>query len=97
MGIYLGQLVSQDFKKGHIEKNRDVFEQLLYSGVLEKINSIFRVGISSMPYHKVKINGETFEIGKTGILEIQDSIISSIIFLQDEDPSTIIEFMANVE
>lgn len=52
---------------------------------------IQRIGISSKTGHTVVINGQDFEIGKTGMLEFNDVGITSLYFRQEEDFFTIID------
>jgi len=52
---------------------------------------IKQIGIQSIPSHICHINGQIFEIGKTGILEISESKITSIYFDQNETEATIID------
>lgn len=52
---------------------------------------IKEIGISTKTRHYVLLNNEIFEIGKTGMLQFQDTHITSIQFLQDEDEKTLID------
>ena len=56
---------------------------------------IKKIGIQTEPAsaHKVSINGQIFEIGKTGILEFNEVQITSLNFLQDETSFTIIDLI----
>ena len=55
---------------------------------------VLKVGIQARTGHKCKINNqEIVEIGKTGIYEINNVNVNSIIFLQEENDSTIIDFV----
>ncbi len=52
---------------------------------------IKKCGIQSKTGNFVSINGQTFEIGKTEILELNDVKITSLYFLQDESAATLID------
>ena len=52
---------------------------------------IKKIGIQCKSTHLCKINGQTFEIGKTEILEISDVRITSVSFFQDEPQDTLID------
>lgn len=55
--------------------------------------NITKIAIFAPVGHYCYINDILFEIGKTGMLEIRDSTIKSITFLQDEDLNTFIDYM----
>jgi hypothetical protein len=52
---------------------------------------IEHIGIQSSFEQLCEINGERFEIGKTGILEIRNTIITSFKFSQNEPEETIVD------
>lgn len=52
---------------------------------------IKKIGIQTKVSNKCNINGEIFEIGKTGILEFNDVKIISLFFLQDESEFTLVD------
>ena len=54
-------------------------------------SKIVKLGIQTRLGRKCRINGEEIEIGKTGIYEISDVDIDSIVFLQDETELTIVD------
>lgn len=57
------------------------------------VNYLLKLGIQTEVRNEVIINGKTFEIGKTGILEFDKGVeITSIVFSQDVDSRTIIDF-----
>ena len=64
-----------------------------YRNVLENLEShnFKHIGIQSETSHLVRVNGEEYEIGKTGMLEFSDVIIDSLAFLQQESELTIID------
>lgn len=55
------------------------------------INSIERVGIQTREGNKCRINGVLFNIGKTGLLEFDEVDITSLVFLQNESSSTLVD------
>lgn len=65
-------------------------ETELLKELYEKIN---KISIFCKPEHFITINGMTFEIGKTGMLEIEGTNIESLKFQQDEDENTYIDFL----
>lgn len=54
---------------------------------------IKEIGISTKIKNYVKLDGETFEIGKTGILQIQNTHITSVQFSQDVGEETLVDFV----
>ena len=56
-------------------------------------NNINKISIFCKPEHMIIINGMSFEIGKTGMLEIEGTNIESLKFQQDEDENTYIDFL----
>ncbi len=50
-----------------------------------------KIGIQTKVRNQCKINNIVFEIGKTGLLEFEDVKITSLIFLQDEPESTLVD------
>lgn len=52
---------------------------------------IEKLGIQSTPDHFCSINRKDFEIGKTGILELNNVNINSLFFKQNEPDTTIID------
>lgn len=52
---------------------------------------VTRLGISAVDGDMVSINGEVFEIGKTGMFEVKNINISSIYFLKDMPETTIVD------
>lgn len=68
----------------------------VYAIIKEKTNNssfsyIMQIGIQSEANHYVNINGVKFEIGKTGMLQFNETAITSLSFVQDELDSTIID------
>lgn len=61
--------------------------------LIQGITNIMKIGIFSKPNHSIHINGMEFEIGQTGILEIEGTHIESLSFDQDEEADTYIDFM----
>ena len=53
--------------------------------------SIKKLGIQSIPTHLCSINGVTFEIGKTNILEFNEVAVKSLYFKQDEPATSLID------
>jgi hypothetical protein len=54
-------------------------------------SSIKKIGIQAPVKDQCKINGEIFEIGKTGSLQLDDVKVTSIYFLQDEADDALID------
>lgn len=55
--------------------------------------NVNKIGIFSKVNHMININGMPFEIGKTGMLEIEGTDIESLSFQQDEDENTYIDLL----
>lgn len=52
---------------------------------------IQKIGIQSISTNICCINGQNFEIGKTGILELNEVSITSLYFKQDELATTLVD------
>lgn len=76
--------------QGPFTKNEDLVP-IMKIEFNNSFRHIQRIGIQSKPSNKVNINGQIFEIGKTGILEFNEVEIVSLYFIQDELESTIID------
>lgn len=72
--------------QGPFEANKELIDKTIYS-------NIRKIGIFSKPNRMIDINNMSFEIGKTGMLEIEGTDISSLKFEQDEDENTQINFI----
>ena len=90
MITYIGQA------QGPFKAGTEVINIILHNDTNVAISNLFKIGIITVPHHKVKINNVSMEIGKTGMLEVRDTPIASIIFEQDEDLNTFVDFMAEV-
>lgn len=61
--------------------------------LLDNYSNIIKIGIISEEGHMITINSMPFEIGKTGILEIEGTNIESLSFQQAESEKTIVDFI----
>ncbi len=73
--------------KGPFAANEEIVNRISSSDFLY----IKEIGISTKTRHYVSLDGENFEIGKTGMLQFQDTHITSIKFSQNEDEKTLVE------
>ena len=55
--------------------------------------TVVKLGIQTKTGNKCRINGQEIEIGNTKIYEISNVDVDSVIFLQDEKESTIVDFI----
>ena len=65
------------------------------TNLLSELGDIKHIGIQSEEGHEFRINNEAFKIGKTGILEFDDTKINSLYCLQNEKNTTIIDCILN--
>lgn len=88
MAMSIGQI------KGPFQQGEDVVS-LIKKEIGTKINfyKIFKIGINCHIGDCVEINGQSIEIGKTGMFELRDTNIDSLIFQQKEDVDTSIEYI----
>lgn len=81
--------------RGPMLKDEELLDKIKVEILLtiEQLNSLYieHIGIQTSHGHFCEINGEQFEIGKTGILEIRDTNITSFKFSQNEDEGTIVD------
>lgn len=61
--------------------------------LLGNYSNIKKLSVFGKVSNYVTINDEEFELGKTGMLEIQNTWINSLFFNQDEDELTHINFI----
>lgn len=87
MGIngYTGQLI------GPFKANEELYDKII-AAAAQPINYVSHIGIQTDIKNYVYINGEEYEIGKTGIYEIGNTEINSIYFAQDTDENSIIDY-----
>lgn len=83
-------------QKGPFKAGENIMGKILQEPTYTNVSYLFKIGISTIPHHKVKINNVSMEIGKTGMLEVRDTNITSIVFEQDEDLNTFVDYMAEV-
>lgn len=76
--------------QGPFSKNDDLIS-VIKTKFKNSFEYIERIGIQTNPTNKININGQIFEIGKTGILEFSEVKIISLYFIQDEPESTLID------
>lgn len=82
---FQGQLV------GPFEAGDGLFKYIQEQASVD-FDFVSHLGIQTKVGSSVFINGEEFEIGKTGIYEIWDARITSISFAQDVDKNTIVDY-----
>lgn len=89
---YTGQL------KGPFSANEDLIERIR-DEIIPTINDIylFKIGIYSKKGHYININNQSFEIGRTNILEVRDTNITSLHFEQDEDLNSFVDYIYKKE
>jgi hypothetical protein len=74
---------------GPFNANEEIFN--LVKKFNSDVESIKKIGVQAPVQHQCKINGITFEIGKTGSLQLDDVKITSIYFLQSESDDTLVD------
>ena len=82
---YMGQL------KGPFKANQELFELIKADAAID-IKYVKHLGIQTDVSAIVIINNKEYEIGKTGIYEIGNTEITSIIFKVDTDDNTLIDY-----
>ena len=82
---YMGQL------KGPFKANQELFELIKADAAID-IKYVKHLGIQTYVSAIVIINNKEYEIGKTGIYEIGNTDITSIMFKADTDDNTLIDY-----
>ena len=82
---YTSQLI------GPFEENEELFEKI-NDNAIEEVAYVNHLGIQTDVSNYVYINGEKYEIGKTGIYEIGNAKVTSLYFAQNVDNNTIIDY-----
>ena len=82
---YMGQL------KGPFKANQELFELIKADAAID-IKYVKHLGIQTDVSAIVIINNKEYEIGKTGIYEIGNTDITSIMFKADTDDNTLIDY-----
>lgn len=83
--LYMGQL------KGPFKANQELFELIKADAAID-IQYVKHLGIQTDVSAIVIINNKEYEIGKTGIYEIGNTDITSIMFKADTDDNTLIDY-----
>ena len=75
MGQYIGQF------SGKVMVGKEVMDLIFNNARADRdVVNLVKIGIQADPLQEVIINGQVFQIGKTGILQFNDVNITSIIF-----------------
>jgi ABC-type uncharacterized transport system ATPase subunit len=74
---------------GPFSQNEELIDRIKKN--YSDFKSIKQIGIQSQSTNICCINGQNFEIGKTGILELNEVNITSIYFKQDELATTLVD------
>lgn len=82
---YQGQLV------GPFRAGQELYSQITADAAKE-FNKVNHLGIQAYEGTIVMINYEEFQIGKTGMYEINNCIVTSIRFKEDMDNNTIVDY-----
>ena len=82
---YMGQL------KGPFKANQELFELIKADAAID-IKYVKHLGIQTDVSAIVIINNKEYEIGKTGIYEIGNTDITSIMFKAATDDNTLIDY-----
>ena len=82
---YTSQLI------GPFEENEELFEKI-NDNAIEEVAYVNHLGIQTDVSNYIYINGEKYEIGKTGIYEIGNAKVTSLYFAQNVDNNTIIDY-----
>lgn len=98
MNAYVGQLQGKFSTEDRLvdiifQNCRDGMSAQEYESSILKI---YKIGIYSKPYHQIELNGKIEKLGKTGILEIRDSEIKDLHFLQEENEDTFIDYIISI-
>lgn len=83
--MFMGQLCGPFFAN---EELYNLIEEQAATDILY----IMHLGISTKKDTMVYINGELYQIGKTGMYEVGNTKITSIYFQEDTDNNTIIDY-----
>jgi hypothetical protein len=75
---------------GPFKANEELIN-IIKKNYINNFNSIKKIGIQSISTNICCINGQNFEIGKTGILEFNEVNITSLYFKQNELATTLID------
>lgn len=76
--------------RGPFAKNQDLIDYIK-KNLDPSFKHIKKIGIQSQKGHLININGKTFEIGFTKILEFNNVQIKTLSFLQEESNTTLID------
>ena len=78
--------------KGPFNAGEELMDLINADAAIE-VSYVTHLGVQTETPYYIQINGESVEIGKTGIYEIGNTEITSIIFEQDVDDNTIIDYV----
>lgn len=90
MNGYMGQI------KGPFKSGQELIE-LINADAVDEVAYVEHIGIQTDVSAYVLLNEKEIEIGKTGIYEINDVEISSLVFKKDTDENTIIDYVVKLK
>lgn len=83
---YQGQL------KGPFIANEEIMDLIRAAAAVE-VDYVWHLGVQTDVRAMIKINGQEIEIGKTGMYEIGNTEITSIVFIENTDENSIIDYV----
>ena len=78
--------------KGPFSEGQELMDLIKTDAAID-VAYVTHLGVQTETPYYISINGKQVEIGKTGIYEIGNTEITSIIFKQDVDDNTIIDYV----
>ena len=87
---YTGQL------EGPFTANEELFDKIQAAAV-KPVAYVSHLGVQTDIRNYIYINGEKYEVGKTGIYEVGNTEIKSIYFSQNTDANSIIDYTVVLE
>lgn len=78
--------------KGPFSERQELMDLIKTDAAIDVVY-VTHLGVQTETPYYISINGKQIEIGKTGIYEIGNTEITSIIFEQDVDDNTIIDYV----
>lgn len=91
---YQGQIRAIDQPNGYFIRGNEIFT-LIQQDTSINTAYIEKIGIQTYPGTLIRLNGQTIEIGKTGMYETDEVEITSIQFPENSPKNVIIDYIAH--
>ena len=90
---YQGQIRANDQEVGYFASGQNIINLINNECNDQFTGFISRIGIEAPEGTQININGQNINIGKTGLYEINNVYITSLIFTSDSSTTAVIDYI----